>query len=398
MPIDGPLRILHVITALGVGGAENMLRKLVRQLEPLQYENHVIALKFVQILNGDLPSLGVSVQAMDFRWNLLVVPRLKHLRTAIQDAKPDVIHAWMYPSGIAATFSMWGQDTPIVFGIRHSIDDLTNERWRGRLAVRACAHLSWRASRVVYCSKIAAHQHEALGYDPQRAVVIPNGFDCDRFRPDPIVRQQFRSSLGLGEDDFVFGNAARYHPMKNHTGLLLSFAKIVEQYPFARLLLIGDAIDGRNAELVRLVHELRLNNHVFLLGPRMDMPRVMTALDAYVSASLWGEGFPNVIGEAMACGVPCVVTDVGDSKTIVAETGLAVRPDRDPNTLSAGLGAILQMDDSVRRRLGRLARKRIETEYSIQEVCAEYDRLYAEITGKARSRLNRPGISGDSIT
>jgi glycosyltransferase involved in cell wall biosynthesis len=216
-----------------------------------------------------------------------------------------------------------------------------------------------------------------MGYAPERMLVIPNGFDLDLFHPDPEDRAGLRRELGLDEKTILVGLAARFDPQKDHRGFLSAAGMLRAAWPDVHYVLCGDGIDTHNDQLTGWIAAQGLANVCHLLGPRADMPRIMAGCDVMVSASAFGEGFPNVLGEAMAAGTPCVTTDVGDSRAIVGEVGRTVPP-RDPVALAAAIADILRLSEADRHALGLAARARIAEHYAIDIIAARYDTLYRE--------------------
>ena len=206
-------------------------------------------------------------------------------------------------------------------------------------------------------------------------MVIPNGFDLTAFLPDLAARFAVREEFGLAEDTLLIGHVARHHPMKGHTSVLKAARLVVSRYPDARFLLIGLNVSKDNSGLMAQIDTLKLRNNVVLAGERKDMPRLVAAMDLALSASEWGEGFPNVIGEAMAAGVPCVVTDVGDSASVVGDCGLVV-PSGDSEALAAAICHMLALEPERRQQIGRDARARVREKFSIERVGQMYLDLY----------------------
>ena len=251
----------------------------------------------------------------------------------------------------------------------------------GRLTrwVVACnARLSHRPAVVVANSARAVDVHTALGYGPRRFEVIPNGFDTDRFRPDPEARRALRAELGIAPEAPVAGMVARHDPQKDHRTLLEALALVRREHPGLRAVLCGDGVDRDNTALAGAVREMGLTDMVLLLGRRTDPERVNAGLDVAVLSSAFGEGMPNVLGEAMACAVPCAATDVGDTAALVADTG-RVSPPRDAAALAASMSGLLSLPGEERRALGLAARERILARYSLPAVIARYEDLYRDI-------------------
>jgi glycosyltransferase involved in cell wall biosynthesis len=256
------------------------------------------------------------------------------------------------------------------------------EKKSSAAVIRVGAHLSGRPERILYNSRVSANQHEAIGYRADRRRVIPNGFDCKWFRPDAEARASVRDELGVGEKTPLIGLIGRYHPMKDHANFLTAASLLLKQVSAAHFLLAGVDIDTSNKELSTKISALGLQGRVHLLGERQDIPRLTAALDI-ASSSSFVEAFSNVIGEAMACGVPCVVTDVGDSAWIVGDTGRVVPP-RDPLALCGAWRELLQMGQGPRAALGERARARIVRDFSLDQSVRLYEELYTEAINRLR--------------
>lgn len=378
------LRVLHVITCLFRGGAETMLYKLAAEL-PLGagFEHSVISL-----MDGsqfDFASLGVPVRSLGLVRGLPTPAALWRLRQMIVETGADLIQGWMYHGNTAASLAASGVGRPLVWGIHHSLHDLSAEKPLTRLLIRSGSRLArqHKLSRIVYCSEASRVQHEAIGYPSHKSVYIPNGFDCQRFVPDPEARRRLRAALGLDEDTVLIGNVARFHPIKNHVGMIQAFSSIAERHPRARLLFAGLGLSAENGPLMQAIRRVGHEDRIILLGERDDIPRVFAALDLLLLGSR-SEGFPNVLGEAMACGVPCVTTDVGDAARIVGDTGL-VAPAGDDAAMAMALERALSYSEGERKALGMRARSRIVDNYSMAVVAGRYASLYREVVDSTRS-------------
>jgi glycosyltransferase involved in cell wall biosynthesis len=249
--------------------------------------------------------------------------------------------------------------------------------------VRACAAVSRWPETVVVNSARGKAEHTALGYRPRRWVVIPNGVDLERFRPDDMARARIRSELGIPSETRLVGSIGRDHPMKDRPTLLHAFALAARRVQGLRLVLAGDGMTSENPELRAAAARLGIADQVSALGIRQDVPALMNALDALVLSSSAGEGFPNVVAEAMACGVPCVVTDVGDAAEMVGPSGRVVPPGS-AEALAAELEELLRAGDSERRRLSAEARDRAARLFGMDVMVRAYASLYEELATEAR--------------
>jgi glycosyltransferase involved in cell wall biosynthesis len=216
-------------------------------------------------------------------------------------------------------------------------------------------------------------------------VVIPNGFDTAAFRPDEDARRDVRRELGIAPDVEVVGHVARFDPQKDHRGLIEAAASVCRDRPAAMFVLCGNGVTDDNAALKSWIDRAGIAARVLVLGRRSDLARLTNAFDVAVSSSAYGEGFSNAIGEAMACGVPCVATDDGDGRRIIADTGRVV-PVRQPGQLAGAIHELLSLPAGERKELGRAARSRVEEHYTISAVARQYEDLYREVVGDVRLR------------
>jgi glycosyltransferase involved in cell wall biosynthesis len=325
----------------------------------------------------ELATLGGSVRALGMRSRIPWPWKILRLRRMIRELNPDILHGWMYHGNLAAS-AVAATLTPrpvVLWNVRQSLYDLMREPFATRQVIRANRLLARGARCIMYNSRLSARQHERYGFPAQKTVVVPNGFDCQRFRRDMQARQAVRAELGLGEGVHVIGMVARFHPMKDHYNFLEAAARLVSAVPHAHFILIGRDVNAANAMLVETIGRLGLAGQVLLLDERKDIPKLLMALDVFTLSSAWGEGFPNVIGEAMAVGLPCVVTDVGDSKDIVGDAGIVV-PAHDPAALAGAWDRLVAMGPEGRRDLGRSARSRIEGVYGIETIARRYEDIY----------------------
>ncbi len=375
-----PSTICHIITDLGIGGAQTMLAKLLAYRTSGQDQASVLSLMALDALARPIEQAGISVDSLNMPRGRPSLGTGLALRRRITRDRPRLLQGWMYHGNLAASLAGMSRfpSLPIVWNVRHSIDKITQEKRSTRVILRVSAPLSYGVRAIIYNAATSAAQHEALGFSAAKRVVIPNGFDCDRFKPDAEASARFRHDHGLTNDDFVVGVAARDHPMKDIGGLLEAFAKLRQERGRGCLVIVGSGHDHDNQVLVSRIRELGLGDETILLGARDDVAPVMAAFDCLVLPSAWGEGFPNVLGEAMASGVPCVATDVGDSKSLIAKHGLIVPP-RDRDALAAAMVHMMDLDLEARLRIGDEARRRIRTDFSIEQIVRRYDQLYRDL-------------------
>jgi glycosyltransferase involved in cell wall biosynthesis len=377
---NGPLlrmiTILHVITGLDTGGAEMMLYKLVARSDPAQFQHIVVSLTQVGPVGEKIGALGVPVHSLRMRRGVADPRALLRLLALMRHVRPDVVQTWLYHADALGTLAAAVLRVPVVWNIRSSID--VNELGPVVAALaRLCARLSRVPAAVVTNSEAAKVLHTRLGYRPRKWLVIPNGFDTKRFAPDVTARRDVRRELGLPADTLLVGFVARFDPLKDHQTLLRAAGLLRRQLEGPHFVLIGRDITISNPELREWIEAGGVGDHVHLLGERADIPRLTAALDI-ATCSSYSESFPNIIGEAMACAVPCVVTDVGDAARIVGETGCVVPP-KDAPALASAWRELIELGPAGRQELGLRARARVEERYSLDSVVWQYETLYERL-------------------
>lgn len=372
------IRVMHLITGLNTGGAEHMLHKLLLRSDRTRFEHNVVSMIVPGAMAPPIAALGIQVRALDMK-NRVPDPRgLFRLMRWLAAERPHMLQTWMLHADLLGAFAGVVTRVPTVWNIRHGVLDPEVTPLLTQLTERAGALLSRRLPRRVVCCAEEARRHQiAVGYHPAKLLVIPNGFDMEAFRPDPGARASVRFELGLSADAALVGVIARYDPHKDHANLLHAAARVNRSMPRVHFVLCGQGVDDANATLRALIAELGLGGVVHLLGRRTDVARIDAALDVLCSSSI-SEGFPNVVGEAMACGIPCVVTDVGDSALIVGDAGWVV-PSQDPVALADALLEALALDGAQRERIAQRARARVREHFDLPVTVAKYEALYTEI-------------------
>jgi glycosyltransferase involved in cell wall biosynthesis len=373
------MRVVHVITGLALGGAEMALYRVLSAMDRRRFEPVVVSLTGDGPVGERIRRLGVPVHRISLRMGVAAPVVLWRFARLLRQLSPDVVQGWQYHGSVAAQLAqMWlGRPIPVLWNIRHCVYDLRDEKRATAAVVRLGARLSRRAAAVIYVSQTAAWQHHVLGYREELRVIVPNGFDTDRFAPSDEARRHLRHELGLSPAAVLVGKLARYHPMKDHANFLAAASELRRAGADVHFVLAGDGVERGNANLMGLVESLGLADHTHLLGQRDDPHRVTAALDIATSASS-SEAFPNVIGEAMACGVPCVATDVGDSALIIGPAGRVVPP-KQPQALAQAWKNLIDGGREARVALGLTARRRIIEHYALSAVAERYEHLYDEL-------------------
>lgn len=365
-------RVLHVITGLEQGGAETALFRLISSTaDPGSHQ--VVSLTSRGIFGAKLEAKGAKVLALGMKSPISAVRGLIALIRVLRRERPRVVQTWMYHADLIGGVAAKIARIPICWGIRHSnLDSSANKR--STLAVaRLCSILSkWVPSAIVSCSKRAIEIHLAYGYT-DRFVHIPNGIDSSAYRPRDDSSDS-ASPLDGARASFRFGTVGRLHPQKDYPTLLRAFS-LLDSADNASLALVGKGLSHENPEFARI--QDASNPRVLALGPSDDVPTILRHLDVFVLSSV-GEGFPNVVAEAMACGVPCIVTDVGDSAEIVGSTGWVVPPSSPKAMAEAMTNAINETDAGLAARRSE-ARQRIMGTFTTERMVEAYESIWKRV-------------------
>jgi len=387
-------KVMHIITTLGPAGAEIMLSRMISGMDRTRFENEVVSLTGILDLAEKMRGMGAGVRTLNMKTsapNPLLVMRLAQW---IRESKPDVIHTWMYHANLVGVLAArLAGNVPVVWGIHNSALDPRINKRRTMLVNRVCAFLSRRfPARIVCCSEASLRIHGSLGYSGEKMVVIPNGFDLEKIKPDPDARASVRQELGIPLDAPLIGIAARFHPQKDHRNFVRAAARLHKQMSDIHFLLCGLDITWQNSQLAGWIETAGIRDCCHLLGVRQDMTRLFAGMDIATTASLGGEAFPLVIGEAMACGAPCVVTDVGDCALIVGETGTVVAPG-DPEALAEAWRNLIEAGPRVRHRLGIAARRRVQQHFALPVIVERYQTIYSQLAAGAVHVLPSASLS-----
>src|SRR5258708_18772428 len=387
------IKVMHVITTLGPAGAETMLSRVASGMDGTRFENEVVSLTGILDLAERIQGMGVRVRTLGMKTSVPNPWLVVRLAQWIRDSRPDVIHTWMYHANlVGALAARLAGSVPVVWGIHHSGLHSSMDSRRTVLVNRACALLSRKyAARVVCCSEASLQVHEKLSYAAEKLEVIPNGFDLQQVKPDPAAHASLREELGIPADTLLIGIAARFHPHKDHRNFIQAAARLHKELPAVHFLLCGLDITWQNSQLVEWIDAAGLRNCCHLLGVRQDLSHLFAGIDIATTSSC-SEAFPVVIGEAMACGTPCVVTDVGDSAMIVDQTGIVVRPEN-PVALAEAWRKLVDAGPKVRRCLGMAARDRVQKHFALPVIVERYQAIYAQLATETRQGLPAQSLS-----
>lgn len=367
------ITIVHLITGLELGGAERMLAQVAGCADRGRFRPVVVSMTRPGPTGSMIEAAGVEVRSLDLRRRLPDPRGVVRLARILRELRPAVLQTWLYHADLLGALARhFGPAGHLVWNVRCS------EMAGSGLLCRVLARLSAVPDCVVVNSMAGQRAHTAYGYRPRRWSLIPNGFDTALFCPSEQARRRVRDELGLAEGAVAVLLPARVHPMKDHGTFLAAAAVLAAAHREARFALAGGGTGPGNRALAEAIEGHGLAGRVQLLGPRLDMPALYNAFDIVALSSAYGEGFPNVLGEAMACGVPCVATDVGDAAAIVADCGAIVRP-RDPRALAAGWEHLIGLGRDGRVALGLRARRHIVGNYDLSQTVRRFEALYEEI-------------------
>lgn len=378
-PMTKP-RIVHLITGLTTGGAEMMLLKLCANEQ--EFEHVVIALNGrgdTQVANA-IRDLGVELYCLNLKQSKNYIGSLVRMVGIVRRTRPVLIQSWMYhANALGVLVKLFTPRVPLAWNIRHSVHDLKEESRIIRGIIFASRFMMPWVTRVVFNSRVSMKQHIALGYCRDKSVVLPNGFDLSVFRSNLTERNDWRAAHGIGADEYLMVVVARYHPMKGHALFLEAYAALSRSSARkVKAILVGKGADQDNHQLQALIRSLGLSDHVLLLGEQRAVAPILNGCDMLVSPSLWGEGFSNVIGEAMALGKYCVATNVGDAEFLIDRFGAVVQPN-DASKLCEAMRQGLELDDHTSAELAEGARNRIQNYFSIQAIAHSYADLYRQV-------------------
>jgi glycosyltransferase involved in cell wall biosynthesis len=373
------IKIVHIIAALNVGGTEMMLYKLLSRMRKDRFENFVFTLKEKGSLSEDLESQNIRVYNAGGMGGILRISALIRSLKILREINPDIIQGWLVHGNlvaqIASIFLPYRLST--LWNIRYTALPKGETKRSILFIMKLLSILSFLPQKIVFNSKAGADDHIRMGYRRDKSCIIPNGFDTKLFSPSVKNRRSVRLELNIPEEAILIGLIGRFDPLKDHRCFLKAGAMLLSRKRGIFFLLAGREVDWQNRHLIQLIEKLGISGKVFLLGERKDVPRITAALDIAACSSV-AEGFSNVIGEAMSCGISCVVTDVGDSAWLVGDSGIVVPP-RNHQALCEAWLKLIELGSAKRRVLGERARKRIEDHFSIQMIVKKYEQLYEDI-------------------
>jgi glycosyltransferase involved in cell wall biosynthesis len=372
------IRVVFVLRAPEIGGAERQLVELVRGLDPQRFQTTVLPFYPGGALRRDLEDIpGITIRDLGktSRWD--IVSFLGRLRREVRAARADVVYGCLTVANEAALVAGRLEHARVVWRLGAAFRDWSLYDWTARPLFRLGKHLSRFPDRIVINSHAGMEYHRAQGYDVSRMQVIPNGFDTDRFTRRVDAGAAVRRELGIDPDEVVVGMAARLDPIKNHPLFLDAAARVAQRHPRVRFVCVGGGAGELRDKLEQTARDSGLGNRILWTGSRNDMAAMYSAFDVHCLCS-YGESLPNAVGESMACEVPNVVTDVGDAARLIGDTGQAV-PSDDREALARAIEAAILAPPDERRARGARARQRIVSEYRTSLLASRTGDLMLEL-------------------
>ena len=378
------MNILHIIVGLESGGAERALQRMVEfDVGNTSCTHAVVSLTDAGTIGPELRRQGVDVLVLRLR-SALDLPRVFwRLLGIVRTRRPDIVQTWMYHAdflgGLAARLA---GPYALVWCVRTT--DLPAGNWSVTAVLRwVCARLShWIPGAIVCAAQASRVSHVAVGYDDSKMVVVPNGYDFSRFKAGAGERNAWRTEHGIAVDDLVVGSVGRWHADKDPNNFIRMAAVLAHQHDHVRFLMVGRGLDSGNQALMRSIDASGLMQRFVLAGESKDVPLCLAAMDVFCLHSR-NEGFPNVLAEAMAMGLPCVTTDVGDAAMLLGDCGHVV-PKQDAAALADGVTRLLQLDPLARQALGQRARARVLAQFTIAATRTGFEAVYQRLLNEGR--------------
>lgn len=371
--------ILHVITGLAVGGAETALYRLILEFRGSDYSHTVIVLTPGGGMYARFVEAGIRLIVLDVKRS--PIRHFLQLYRLVRTLRPDIVQTWLYHAdflgGLAARIA---GNRNVIWGVRTT--DVDGGCARATSVVRQlCASLSrWVPHTIVCVAEAARRSHSLVGYDAARMVVVGNGFDLSVLTSNSLQRKRLRRQCGFDADDIVLGTLGRFNLDKDHANFVAAAGWLAERHERLRFLMVGKNLDADNADLMRWIDATGHAERFVLLGERADVAACLAAMDIFCLSSRT-EAFPNAVGEAMAMGLPCVATDVGDVAVLMADTGVLV-PKADPEALAQGVTGLMALGPGDREQMGQRARERIRAMFNMTGVRERFERIYDNVIAR----------------
>lgn len=370
--------VVHIIIGLNVGGAELMLRRLCESLTTQEDKHVVVSLTKIGKVGELLQSKGIEVVALNLSSVLTAPIVFFRLMRLVKLYKPDIVQTWMYHADFIGGLAAYCVGVKnIIWGVR-TTDVKAGGNKRTAFIRSVCARLSFFIPRFVVCAADASRRaHIEAGYDARRMVVIANGFDLSVLSATEEERMFVRSANGISNREILIGSVGRFNVVKDHHNFIKAAGFVASRFKHVKFLLVGRDLTEDNDVLIRLIAETGFSERFVLLGERTDVPACLKAMDIFCLHSVT-EGFPNVLGEAMSMGLPCVTTDVGDASLLIGNTGYVVPP-KNANRLSEELIKLVEIGQEKREEMGAASKQRIVDEFTMDVTKLKFKHVYDQL-------------------
>lgn len=386
------MSILFLLRSLNVGGAERQLLLLASGLQQHGYSVKVVIFYAGSPLEQEAKALGVQIVDLkrQGRWDL--IPFFLRLVRFIKREQPEILHSYLQVPNIWSAFvKLVLPDTKVVWGIRASNIEWKDYGWQWQATDKAESLLANIPDWMICNSSAGLEHHVQKGYPRRKMSVVRNGIDTERFFPDRKLGRALRAMWGVQENQTLIGMVGRIDPVKDYPDFLQAAAWLAQERPEVRFVCVGGGPDALLGEYSDLAHSLHVQDVLIWAGEQTEMLQVYNALDLLVLSSV-SEGVSNVLGEAMACGIPCVATDVGDSAQLIGSVGELV-PARDPEALKQGMLQLLKRIETDGTRLNTQARQWIMEQFSVAKLVSKTIEVLNDVlAGKHVSQEQPSGL------
>jgi glycosyltransferase involved in cell wall biosynthesis len=367
------MKIAHIITGLGNGGAESNLYKIC--MYDQHNKHHVISLMDMGKYGKLLKKKGIDVSFLNMEKGYFSIFKFLKLVKILKKINPNVIQTWMYHSDLLGSLAaILAGNKKIIWNIRNS--NILNNDFKRSFVIWMSSKLSWFIPRkIISCSKKSINIHCKLGYCPDKFVYIPNGYDFNYLKPLKNINK-IQKKFHIIKSTPLIGMVARYHPQKDHKTLIESLCYLKNKNIKFLCVLIGPGVNNQNKNLINTIKKYKIEKFIKLLGESNDIIKVMSELDIHILSSAYGEAFSNVVIEAMACETPSVVTDVGDLKFIVNKFGWVAKPHNHINLSKQINQALEELKKKNWKEKCKNARLHVMQKFSIRKMIFMYNRIW----------------------